>query len=187
MFDAKPLNFGFVILSPEPNFGHFKTTARSIATHYPGITGVCVTAGNATAAQVKEMKTLCPTFKGKDTITSLINTGIKKGKSQWKMIIMEGSYVRRGLIYKYSRFIEDENDVLYPIVTDYGKDGYPVRIYKNFDEATLDGMFIHQKTFKEVGDLSDNPLDVSKLMWAMEANRKEKNVKFKGILGAKIC
>jgi len=187
MFDTKPLNFGFVILSPEHNFGHFMTTARSIGIHYPGIPGVCVTAKSTPAAQVKEMKTLCPTFKGKDTITSLINTGVKKGVSEWKLIVMEGTYVRRGIINKYSRFIEDEGDVLYPIITDYSKDGYPVRIYTSFDEATLDGMFMHQKTFKEVGDFSDNPLNVSKLMWALEARRKGKNVRFKGILGARLC
>jgi hypothetical protein len=44
---------------------------------------------------------------------------------------------------------------------------------------------MHQKTFKKVGNLSDNPLDVSRSIW--EAEAREKGVRFKAILGSKIC
>jgi hypothetical protein len=144
-----------------------------------------VTNKSTPAIDVKEMKTLCPVYKGGNTITSLINTGIKRGHKEWNFLVMEGVFLRRGLANRYSTFMEDELDVMFPIVVDYNRDMYPTHIHSTFEDCTLNGMLIHQKTFKKVGNLSDNPLDVSRLMWAAEA--REKGVKFKAILGNKIC
>jgi hypothetical protein len=49
----------------------------------------------------------------------------------------------------------------------------------------LNGICINKIFFKEIGKLSENPLEISRKFWALEA--KEKNANFKTILGIKIC
>ncbi len=146
---------------------------------------VCITSKDATAADIKEMKKVCPTFKGKDTITSLINAGMKKGHKAWNFFIMEGAFMRRGLLNRFSLFMEDEKDILFPIVMDHDIQGKPIKLYTNFYDCSINGILIHQKMFKKVGDLSENPLEISRLWWTMDAI--DKGAKFKAVLGTKIC
>lgn len=178
-------NFGFIILSPDHNIGGLKGTLRSILNNYSSFVNViCVTGSDAKAEQVKEMNEICRTYKGGNTITSLINKGLEKGHEEWNIIIMEGSWVKRNLHSRYSTWIKSYKDVLYSIVVNYNKDGFPIKIFKDFEECSLNGICINRKLFKEVGKFSDNPLDVSKLFWSLEA--KDKGATFKGILGIKL-
>jgi len=182
------INFGFVILAPERNVGMLSGTMRSIKALYPEAPSVCVVSKDATPTDMRETKKICPdTWRGRDTITSLINTGIKRGNKGWNMIIMEGARARRCIDIKYSQFIKDEKDILFPIVTDYNKEGRPVRIYKSFPDCTLNGIFIHQTTFKKIGDIPEECSDLmeAKLFWATIAI--ENGCRFKGILGTKLC
>lgn len=181
----KTLDIGFVILASDPNIGQLKGTIRSIKSHYPKSSYLCVVGKNTKADELKEIKELCPCVKGKDTITSLINTGISKGNKEWNILVMSGSWVRPNLDKKYSLYVESNKDVLFPIVTDYDIQGKPSKIYMSFDDCSLNGIMLHQKTFKEVGDFSDNPLEISRFMWMIQA--QDMGVKFKAILGAKIC
>jgi hypothetical protein len=182
----KGLSFGFIVIAPEHNFGRIKSTIRSIKNRYKeNIPIICVVGDDTTAPELKEIKTLCPSFKGKGTITSLLNAGLLKGHEGWNIFAMEGTTVRQGLDQKYSRWIKDEKDVLYPIVVDYNQEGVPIKIYNNFSECTLNGLCIHRKTFKEIGNFSENPLEISKKFWALGAI--EIGVQFKAILGARFC
>lgn len=185
MRDRKKIDLGFVILSPEHNIGKVQTTFRSIRNRYGLVPIICVVDGKTTASELKELRGVCPTYKGKGTITSLLNLGLSKGHSGWNMFAMEGSIVRANLDQKFGYWADGEENVLYPIVTDYNRDGVPIKIYNEFEECTLNGLCIHSEFFKKVGDFSDNPLDVSRRFWALEAAGFE--VKFKGILGAKFC
>jgi len=189
-FKAKELSFGFVIVLPEYNPNLLKSTFRSIKNRYwndPPIT--CAVGKQTTAAELKEIKELCPANRGKDTFTSLINTGIKKGHKEWNIILMAGSLVRPRLDRRYGFWIEDEKDVLYPLVVTYravNQKMLPMKICNEFHDATLNGLCIHQKTFKEVGDFSSkNPIEVAKKIWALDA--AQKGVRFKAVLGAKMC
>ena len=101
------------------------------------------------------------------------------------MLLMEGVFLRRGLTERYSRFMDDEMDIMFPIVMDYNRDMIPTQIYSSFVDCSLNGILMHQKAFKSVGNLSDNPMEVARVMWADEA--REKGVKFKAVLGNKIC
>ena len=85
---------------------------------------------------------------------------------------------------KFSLFVEDEKDILFPIFTEYNKEGFPKKIRSNFEEATLNGMMIHQKTFKAVGPFNDESLTVSKFLWAVEATQK--GCRFKAVLGTRL-
>lgn len=176
MYTFKDLDCGFVILCPDHSTKLVQLTARSIVNRYPGKPIVCVTDNSANTQDMKDLKAICPSYKGKGTFTSLINLGMKHAPAEWNFIIMAGSAMRPKLDQRFSYFIDSEKDILFPIADNRA----------NFVDATLNGLFIHRKTFKEVGNWSENnPLEICKMMWALEAI--EKGCKFKAIAGSKIC
>jgi len=178
-------DFGFVIVSPDHNFGLIRSTAAGLRNHYPTKHVTCAVPDKTAKIDIDEIKTVCPNVvKGKATVTSLINVGIKKGFKGWNILLMEGSLIRKDIHKKLMYFVKGEKDILFPIVTDYDYQGKPIRIYGNIVDSTLNGFTIHQKTFKEIGDFSDNPMEISRLFWAL--NAVDKGCNFKGILGAKI-
>jgi len=178
-------DFGFVILSPDHNFGLIRSTIGGLKNHYADKSITVAVSDTATKADIDEIKTICPNVhKGKKTVTSLINVGVKKGFKGWNMLLMEGSLIRKDIHRRIMYFMQGEKDILFPIVTDYDYQGKPIRIHGDIVDSTLNGFTIHQKTFKEVGDFSDNPMEISRLFWALAA--VDKGCKFKGILGAKI-
>lgn len=180
------INIGFIILCAEPNIGSLKYTIKSIKANYRNSNFISIVPKTIHADDLKEYKECCPTYKGKDTITSLINAGFKNSKSEWNVIIMEGAWMSANLNKKYSYFHDGNiKDIFFPIVCDYDVYGKPRKIYNNFWDCSLNGLTIHQKTFKEVGNFCDNPLEISRLMWALKA--QEIGCSFKSILGAKIC
>lgn len=183
----QPLDVGFVILSPEPNIGRLKSTVRSIVRNYwKDIPLICVVPKKTPPSVLSEMKTICATSRGGDTITSLINTGIKKGHKQWNIVVMEGVWVRPHIHSKYANFHTSKKDIFFPIVPDYNRDGIPIRLNNTFIDATLNGLCLHQETFKEVGEFSsDDSMQLTKLKWAINADKT--NCKFKAVLGVKIC
>lgn len=181
----KSLNFGFAILSPEADIGLLRTTARSIKNNYGSDAFyVCAVPKNTTAEELEEMNAICPTFRGNHTFTSLINKVLAKGHKEWNLIVMAGSIVRGEVIHRYGRFVQEETDILFPIVMDYNRDGEVTAVHSYFPDAPLNSIFIHQKTFKKVGKFGDNPLDIEKLLWADEAMHQ--GCQFKAVLGTKL-
>jgi hypothetical protein len=84
--------------------------------------------------------------------------------------------MRARLNDKFSLFVENERDILFPIAE--GK--------TNFIDGTLNGLFIHKEAFKEVGKMeADGPLAECKAAWAERAVTK--GYRFKAIIGSKIC
>lgn len=182
----REVEINFVVLSPEPNIGRLKGTIRSIKNNYrEDASMVCSVVKNIKKPQLEEMNAVCPTFKGGDTITSLINNGIKNSKPGWTMLIMEGAWLPRNVQYRYSTWIEKNTDVLFPIVMSYDKEGMPTKIYNTFAECTLNGILVDRDFFLNVGKLSENPLKISREFWSLGA--AEKGAVFKAILGIKIC
>jgi hypothetical protein len=181
----KKLNFGFGILSPDQNVGAILCTMRSIRNNFPGTSTICAVTRNTSPITVKEIAAMCPVYKGKDTITSLMNTALRRGHKEWNLLVMEGAIVRPGIIQKFSLFVEEETDVLFPIVMEYNREGKPSVIKNTFPEASLNGTFIHQKLFKLAGDFSDKESIIdSKLWWAGQA--MSAGAKFKAVLGTKL-
>ena len=74
------MDLGFIILCPDRNIGGLRNTLLSISHNSYNREALAVVGSDATAAEIKTMKEICPIHKGKDTITSLINTGMKKLK-----------------------------------------------------------------------------------------------------------
>lgn len=177
------LDLSVVILCPERNISGVKCTAYAVQRYFSeGLEMICITGNNATASEIKEMKVFCPTYKGKDTITSLINTGINKIKGKWALLMYAGSSVRPFVERKLRYFAESPKDVLYPVVG----------MKMNFVEGSSNGILINKETFKEVGEFPEhkmqkagvNDFELAKLFWATKAI--ECGCKFKGIVGLRI-
>jgi hypothetical protein len=176
LYQHKQLDCGFVILCPEHTVKLLQQTVGSIRSNYGDNPCICVTDETINAEDMAAMRRICPTFKGRSTFSSLINVGMKQAPAPWNFIVMAGSYIRPRLDQKFSLFLESEKDILYPIAN--GKYA--------FDEATINGLFMHKDTFKLVGDMANvGRWDVVKLMWAMDAIAKD--VRFKAVANSKLC
>ena len=173
---------GFAIISYEPNIGNLACTVGSIKNNYPTSSYICATAKSTPSETYKRMTELCPVIKGKNTVTSLINIALKKSKSDWTMVVLEGTPLHKGIDKKYGLFIEKEEDVLFSIMMDYDKQGKPIKIRNTFEEAPLNGMLIHKNVFQTVGNFpeEDESIPMAKLVWAAKAI--EHHCVFKGIL-----
>jgi hypothetical protein len=186
MLSKETVDINFVIISPEPNIGRLKGTVRSIFNNYRSDAKIiCSVNKTIKKPQIDEMCDVCPTFRGGQTITSLINNGMKRAHKGWNMIVVEGAWVPKNIQNKYLRWMSDSKDVLFPIVMNLDRQGIPMRILSTFSECTLNGVLLDKDFFLEVGNLSENPLKISREFWAMEA--ADKGARFKAILGIKIC
>ncbi len=165
-----------MILCPDHSLGLLRSTVNSIHARYPNSKAICVTDDTIASDELKEMKNICPTYKGKSTFSSLINVGMKHAPGEWNFLVCAGAIVRWKMDEKFSFFIASEKDVLFPIAENK----------TNFVDATLNGLLINKKTWKEVGEMADDGnFETVKLMWALTA--MEKGVKFKAIANSKIC
>ena len=178
-------NLGFIILSVDGNIGGLKNTIRSIQNNSINYSIISVANKSIKSDQLKEMQQYCEVYKGGNTITSLINKGFEKTKEEWNIILIEGSRICKNLKTKYFKWITNNKNIVYPLIAEYNLNGYPSRINNTFYNCTLNGICINKNFFKEVGKLSENPLEISRTFWAMQA--KEKGAEFKSILGIKIC
>lgn len=183
---GKKLDINFIILSPDPNIGRLKGTVRSIKNNYrENANIICLVEKKIKKDNLEEMNQVCKTYRGGETITSLMSKGIRKSKDGWCMFIIEGAWLPKKIEYKYSAWIESENDVLFPVIAVQDRAGNPKKILGTFSNCTLNGILINKKLFLNAGDFSDNPIKISKEFWSYDAF--EKGANFKGILGIKIC
>jgi hypothetical protein len=174
-FNSKDLDAGFIILCDEGNIGSLKHTIKSLNFRYTNQPYIGVVGKGTSSDNIKEMKELCPIYRGKETITSLINTGLRNTQSDWNLIIFSGSWLHGRELTKFSYFVEKETDILFPIINNI----------TNFVDGCMNGILIHRKTFKLIGPIGeDNPLNICKLLWAMEAQKK--GCRLVGVLGPKI-
>jgi len=175
----------FVVLSPEPNIARLRDTVRSLRNNFGEVEIICSVAKSVKKAQLDEMKEVCESFRGGDTVMSLINAGLKRGgEPRWNVLVMEGARVPRGMEYRYRRWIEDERDIIFPIVMNHDLEGRPTVVLARFEESTLNGTMVHSSMFKKVGPFSDNPIGISKRFWGLDA--EEQGARFKAVLGVKI-
>jgi hypothetical protein len=176
------LDLSVIVLCPERNIGGLKGTVGSIKHHFYNRDVICVTGSNASAEEIKEMKAFCSTYKGKATITSLINVGMRKIKTEWGFLLYAGSFVRPYLERKLHYFVGSPKDILFPIVDRK----------MNFVEGSSNGILINRDTFKEVGDFPEAPMykagtndfELAKTIWTINAMKC--GCVFKGIVGLRI-
>src|SRR6516225_3186865 len=97
LYHYKPLQIGFVVLCADNNLGHVRSTIANLQRNYPAAPMIVTVSDSMHADDVKALKKQCETYEGKDTITSLINVGMKHAKADWNMLVIAGSYVRPNL------------------------------------------------------------------------------------------
>lgn len=178
------LNFGFVVILPDRNYGRLQSTINSLKCQYPNAPAICVTDDTTPDEDVEEMKQLCSVVKGRNTVTSLINEGMKSTEAEWNIFLMGGTFVTKGMVRRLLAPVCDPKDILYSVYAEYDKQGRPVHIHNDFTVSGINGMTIHKDTFQKVGEFTDNPMEVSKLLWGLEAS--DQGCVFKGVLGAKV-
>jgi GT2 family glycosyltransferase len=86
----------------------------------------------------------------------------------------------KGMVRKLCFPVRGDKDVVFAITPEYDRQGRPTSLHASFPEASLNGMVMHRNTFQECGDLSDNPLFLSKTFWCLEAIQN--GYTFKGVL-----
>lgn len=176
------MDVGFLILSPDRNISGVRGTLASIKNNSYGRDSICVVGEDTSPKDLKEMKELCPTYKGDSTITSLINVGMNKIKHDWAFIVFGGSKIPISIEKKWDIFCKAETDVLFPVVEGRW----------DFIEGSFNGVMINTRFFRKVGDFPTvsinkdglNDFEFVKMLWAVSAI--ENNVTFKAIVGMKI-
>jgi len=176
------MDLGFIILCPDRSAAGLKNSLGSIRLRSYKRESICLVDKSSNTKDIKDLKNFCPTYKGKDTITSLVNLGIKKIKNEWACIIFGGSRIPSNIEKKLYTFCKEERDVIYPLV----ENKY------NFIEGSFNGVTINKNFFEKVGDFPDqqmrkdglNDFELAKLLWA--DNAMKHGVVFKGILGMRV-
>ena len=176
IYQPKQLKTSFVIVCPDNSLSLLKNTANSIKSKYYDLPFICVANGAATPEELAEMKLICPAYKGKTTISSLINVGMRHAPAEWVFIVFAGSNLPQKLDAKFAFFVNNEKDILFPVV----------QRKTNFIDGTWNGLYLNKKNFKEIGEFQEiGELDEVKCDWAGRA--LEKGCRFKAIVGNKVC
>ena len=176
-------DLGFIILCPDKNVSALKNSLGSIRFYAYDRKSVCIVGSDATKSEVEEMKELCPTYKGKNKITSLINAGMRHLKHEWGIFMFAGARIGKFLERKVSYFVDYPKDILYPVLD---------RDTRHFVDASLNGLMINKATFKKIGKWPDNDMQkegfdefaTAKLLWSLDAIKE--GCTFKGIVGLRI-
>ncbi len=175
LYQQKNLPCHFVVLCPDFNIGHLKSTLSSIRGSYPSAGITAVVEDRIRLNDLDDARKICQVVKGGQSITGMINAGLKNEGQEWNLVVIAGSWVRGWLLKKMSYFIDSELDILFPVVD---------RKY-TFPEATINGILIHRKSIDLLGPMADNnPIEICKLLWTLEA--VEKGCHFKAVVGCQI-
>ena len=173
----EPLDLGIIILCPDRKEASLKITVSSVKYNLYDRDVISVVGNDASPHDFKKFKEHCPTYKGRDTTASLINTGFKRLEHEWGLLIFAGGRFQQFTERRFY-FAQDEKDILYPVVDRS----------RNFLHAPLDGVLINKKTFDAIGDWpeyqDENGLEHSKLVWT--AGAQEYGCKLKAIVGMNI-
>jgi hypothetical protein len=162
-----------LVLNPDSNHTALQITTRTIASHFPECSVVCAVSKDD---ELAENKRFAEVVQGGNTITSLIDAGVKHCKTKWCFIVTAGTYLRRHHLRKYDLFCRGEKEILYPVVD---------KKYA-FDEATINGILIPKKAIEEVGNFGDNnrSIQLVKMLWAIQA--LEHGYCFRALVGARL-
>ena len=178
------LDFSFLVLCPEYQIGTLRTTVNSIKAinKKANITGVI--RNTIPQKDAEEIKTICNYLVGGESFISILNIGLKNAFEGWNSIVIGGTIVSHQYVNKMSLFIENENDILYPLAPEKDMHGKIKKVNDNFIDGTLNGALIHKTAISKLPEFEEGVLEVSKTFWSAEA--RDAGMKFKAILGARI-
>lgn len=172
-YQAKDLDLCVAIISLNSNLNEIKKTHKRIEFLSKNHPAIVVVPENSNLSVEDINVANVPLFKGGNCITSMFDIAIENSIKPWVYLVFAGTTILQKIDVKLSRYVENESDVLFPVVD---------RIW-NFIDGSINGILINQKFHASVGNFgSGNPLKVTKLNWAERA--LEKGVNFKAIVGA---
>jgi hypothetical protein len=168
LFATKTLDMEIAIMSFDGNHKHINFTANSIKILHIDYSYFVLTPSVAQMTHFEHRIYRC-----KDTVTSLLNEGMKRSTKDWVYFVYSSCRLRPKIDEKLSKFITSDKDILFPVVD---------RVW-NFVDGSMNGILINRKFFEEVGPFIDeNDLKITKLEWADRAINK--GGKFKAIVNA---
>lgn len=167
-------SLGVIILNSESDASSLRITLRTLKDNFPEASVRCVVGKKN--HDIEELKKHCQVSVGGDTITSLIDTGMKDNTKKWSFVVTSGTFLRHYSLRKYECFCKSEKDIMFPIVD---------RKWK-FSEATLNGLLLPTKVYSDVGPLGDSNSDIGlvKLLWGIIA--KAHGYRLIGLVGARL-
>lgn len=176
MYIHKSLDYAFVIACIDTSCNLLRNTVDSIKVQDERAPIIAVFPDSTDQENLRNASHLCKVVTGGPTITSLVNAGIRECASGWAFVVFSGSIVRQKMHDKYAYYVDDEQDVLFPVAKNR----------TNFVDGTMNGMLVATKTFRLVGDMPEEEnLEMSKAFWANDAIGH--GCRFKAIVGGKIC
>jgi len=168
MYEAKKLDVTLGIVSLNAYFYEIQKTVNSANF----LTWDCEKIAVIPFETNLEKPVSCQVTNGGYCITTMIDSLVKNAKTEWIHIVFAGTYLKKSIDEKYSRYISGYKDILFPVVD---------RIW-NFVDGSINGLMLSKKLHEEVGDFgSGDNLQLTKLIWAHKAI--EKGCKFKAIVG----
>lgn len=175
------MDLGFVILCIDRNIGGVKNSLGSVRFHSYNRESICVVPETTSAEEMKNFKQIVETHKGENTVTSLINVGMKKCRHDWAFMFFSSSRLPPYIEKKLSTWVKKDTDVLFPVADRKCE----------FSEGSFNGVLINKKFFELVGDFpsiiaknSQNDFELSKMFWAVKA--MDHGCTFKAIVGMRV-
>lgn len=170
-------DISFVVLLTEFRFTGLRATTSTVKTNFNNPDCICVIPKGSDAQDVKTAKTICNIVEGGNTISSMINTGIRESKRPWTLFVMSGTIIKYNPVLKYQRFVKSHKDIMYRVVD---------KNHWKWEDASIHGLLIHKDAIKEVGAFPEEgeSLQRCKSIWGMKAI--EKGCTFKGLVGVKL-
>lgn len=175
----------FIIISEEPNYGRFKFTKNSIINNYGEKANISCVVSKNIKENVNLYKNEVKTHIVKNkNILELINAGVINSTKDWNLLVNEGIWLKPNVDKKYSSFIENELDILFPISYELDINGKILNLRDNFIDCSFNGLLINKNCFKKVGLFESGEVKESKLAWNLKAIQEK--CTFKSILGLKL-
>lgn len=165
------IDFGVIILCPDKNKHSLHITHSSLVHKFCNPEIIAILPSNSSPFDFRDFKEYCDTYKGGESLSSLINTGFKKLKKEWVFIMIAGSRVKQFTERRLHQFAIKPTDVLY-CVKNFNRD---------FLESQLSGTLINRNFFETTGGFQEISVEEAKKTWGYEA--KGKGATFKGIVG----
>lgn len=169
--------FGFVIICLDHDVKKLNNTLRSIKNVYPNHPCICSYIKNSNKEINAQFKMIngCDFVSKSNTLSGLINSGIKASLMEWNFLIESGKILKSGFYEKYKKFIINEKDILY----------HSKKRAMFFDECDISGMFFSKSAMGLIGNwIECADQETVRLFWI--GNGLEQGFKFKGIVNVSI-
>lgn len=175
LYRHKPISYGFVVMFPNFNFTLIKNTLNSIKSNYKDKEYISIFPKSVPSDLIKEISKISKIYiSDGNNFSSLISDGMKNCFSNWNFFVCgNGAWLKPLLDRKYSSFIENEKDILYPMIARR----------RSFIQGGFNSFLIHSRTISELKKFPTyKNLEINSVVWTNKAI--ENGCKFKAIYGA---